>query len=44
MDNFIILAMILGTTIDEIISVEDDDQEDIDDVEAGIKLFSQTIS
>ena len=43
-DNFIILAMILGTTIDEIISVEEDDQEDIDDVEAGIKLFSQTIS
>ena len=40
-DNFIILAAILGVTIDEIISVEEDDQED---VEAGIKLFSQTIS
>ena len=43
-DNFIILAIILGTTIDEIISVEEDEQEDIDDVEAGIKLFSQTVS
>ena len=40
-DNFIILASILGTTIDELISVEEDEQED---VEAGIKIFSQTIS
>ena len=43
-DNFIILAMILGTTIDEIISVEEDEQEDIDGVKARIKLFSQTVS
>ena len=43
-DNFIILAAILGVTIDEIISVEKDEQEDLDDVEAGIKLFSQTVS
>ena len=43
-DNFIILAAILGVTIDEIISVEEDDHEDIDDFEERIKIFSQTIS
>ena len=43
-DNLIILAAILRTTIDEIISTEEDDLEDIDDVEEGIKVFSQTIS
>ena len=40
-DNFIILAAILGTTIDEIISVEEDDSEYNED----ISLFhSQLIS
>lgn len=40
-DNFIILAAILGTTIDEIISVEEDDPENNED----ISLFhSQLIS
>ena len=43
-DNLIILAAILGTTIDEIISTEDDDPEDIDGVEEEIVIFSQTIS
>ena len=43
-DNLIILASILGTTIDEIISVEEDDYEDTDEIEPGIKIFSQTIS
>ena len=43
-DNFIILAAILGTTIDEIISVEEDDQVDIEGIEEGIKIFSQSIS
>ena len=31
-DNFIILAAILGTTIDEIVSVEEDDPEDNEDI------------
>ena len=31
LDNFIILAAILGVTIDEIISTEEDDHEDIDE-------------
>jgi predicted transcriptional regulator len=31
-DNFIILAAILGTTIDEIISVEEDDPENNEDI------------
>lgn len=44
LDNLIILAAILGTTIDEIISVDEDDPEDIEDVEEGIRVFSQTIS
>ena len=43
-DNLIILAAILGTTIDEIISTEEDDHEDIGDVEEGIVIFTQTIS
>ena len=43
-DNLIILAAILGTTIDEIISTEEDDHEDIGGVEGGIVIFSQTIS
>lgn len=44
LDNLIILAAILGTTIDEIISVDEDDPEDIEDVEEGIRVYSQTIS
>ena len=40
-DNFIILAAILGTTIDEIISVEEDDQ---DDIEQRIHIYSQALS
>ena len=43
-DNLIILAAILGTTIDEIISTEEDDHEDIGDAEEGIVIFTQTIS
>ena len=31
-DNFIILAAILGTTIDEIISTEEDDHDDVDEI------------
>ena len=31
-DNFIILASILGTTIDEIISTEEDDRDDVDEI------------
>ena len=31
-DNFIILAAILGTTIDEIISTEEDDRDDVDEI------------
>lgn len=44
LDNLIILAAILGTTIDEIISVDENDPEDIEDVEEGIRIFSQLIS
>lgn len=40
-DNFIILASILGVTIDEIISVEEDDHNDCKE---RITVFSDTIS
>ena len=40
-DNFIILAAILGTTIDEIISVEEDDPENNEDISL---FYSQLIS
>ena len=43
-DNFIILASILGTTIDEIISTDEDDHEDNEGIEEGIRIFSQSIS
>ena len=41
-DNFIILAAILGVTIDEIISVEEDDHDGIN--EERITFFTQSIS
>ena len=40
-DNFIILAAIFGTTIDEIISVEEDD---CDDIEERWSICSQYLS
>ena len=40
-DNFIILAAILGTTIDEIISTEEEDHDDVDEITV---LFPQMIS
>ena len=42
-DNLILLAVILGTTIDEIISTDEDDHEDVGDIEC-IRIFTQSIS